>query len=582
MKRIVSIMIVLALCLGMYVPAAAKEGLPMTAGLTSTVSQRCYIDTEGNLWMWGENEYGQCGQDPSTKWIDKPIMVMSNVVSVCRRKEAVIVLKADGTAWTWGYDFNHGAEVRRKYSNGKVLYNYVKGPEPYKVGDNVAAVSIGNQMQFGILKTDGTLWTWGNSIWNDLGYNASSLPASYFKVPEDSSDMMGYEVSVPVKILDNVKTFAMGHYDGMAIKNDGSLWYWGNDDAISMDNGKATGGEPLPPTKIMDGVVSFNSDDEWDDVVLTNGEAWSMGGATGGNLKNRHKLADNVKMVMGPYTEAKVPISSGKQYLFDYILKKDGKLYSQNGSEFVMDNVVWVEDVEMALQPMNDRTRNYPSVYILCGDGVLYERTAVYNEDFSFNRYEIRKLADNVALPGQPFSSLKAKVKPFTDVNKDDYFGTAVDWAYNHSPQITDGVSATKFAPERTVNRAQAVTFLWRAMGEPEPKSTDNPFEDISENDWYYKPALWAYQQKITDGTSTTAEGKVVYSPTNPVKRGQMVTFLWRTMGEPGKTGQGAWYEDPENWARKKKLLDGTEQEYKTGDECPRADVVYYLWEVLK
>ena len=149
MKRIVSIMIILVLCLGMYVPAAAKEGIPMTAGLTSTVSQRCYIDTEGNLWMWGENEYGQCGQDPSTKWIDKPIMVMSNVVSVCRRKEAVIVLKADGTAWTWGYDFNHGAEVRRKYSNSKMLYNYVKGPEPYKVADNVAATVRAMQNSMG-------------------------------------------------------------------------------------------------------------------------------------------------------------------------------------------------------------------------------------------------------------------------------------------------------------------------------------------------------------------------------------------------------------------------------------------------
>ncbi len=582
MKKAVSVIILIALCLGLYVPAAAKEGLPMTAGFTSTISQRCYIDTEGNLWMWGENEYGQCGQDPSIKWIDEPIMVMSNVVSVCRRKEAVIVLKSDGTAWTWGYDFNHGAEVRRKYSNGKVLYNYVKGPEPYKVADNVAAVSIGNQMQFGILKTDGTLWTWGNSIWNDLGYAASELPASYFKVPADSSDMMGYEVSVPVKILDNVKTFAMGHYDGMAIKNDGSLWYWGNDDAISMDNGKATGGEPLPPTKIMESVISFNSDDEWDDVVLENGEAWSLGGAISGNLKNRHKLADNVKMVMGPVTDARVEISTGKQYLFDFILKKDGKLYSNNGSEFVMDNVVWVEDVEMALQPMNDRSRNYPSLYILCSDGVLYERTAVYNEDFSFNHYELRKLAGNVALPGQPFSSLKAKVKPFEDVFKDDYFGVAVDWAYNHSPQITDGVTKTKFAPDRTVTRGQAVTFLWRAMGEPEPEAKTNIFRDVEEGSYYCDAVLWACENGITDGTRTFDDGTKNFSPGSSVTRGQMITFLWRTMGEPGKTGQGAWYEDPENWARAQKLLDGTAKAYKTVDECPRADVVYYLWEVLK
>ena len=125
MKKLISLLAVLALCLGMCAPAFAKEGISVNAKLTYTVSERCYIDSEGNLWMWGENEYGQCGLDPSvTKWLDEPRLVMSKVAAVRRAKEAVIVLKTDGTAWTWGYDFNHGAAVHKKYSNGKVLYDY--------------------------------------------------------------------------------------------------------------------------------------------------------------------------------------------------------------------------------------------------------------------------------------------------------------------------------------------------------------------------------------------------------------------------------------------------------------------------
>ncbi len=597
MKKLISMLIVLMLCFGMAFPAYAKEGICVTGGLTSTVSDRCYIDSEGNLWMWGENNYGQCGLDPKeTKWLDEPRLVMSDVVSVRRAKEAVIVLKADGTAWTWGYDFNHGAEVQRKYSEGKVRYGYAKGPEPYKVADDVAAISMGNQMQFGILKNDGTLWTWGNSIWNDLGYNASSLPASYFKVPTDSTDMMGYEPSVPVKILDDVKAFAMGHYDGMAIKKDGSLWYWGNDDSISMDNGKATGGEPMPPTKILDGVASFNTDDEWDDVVLTNGEAWSINGAIGGDLKHRHKLADNVKMVVGPYTDIyelqKSSPSNPVKYDFDYILKNDGKLYGKNGSEFIMDNVVWVDvcmdSSDLAIAPADPR--NYVSTYILCGDGTLYEKKPTYSLNDkglkdAFLGYEIVKLADNVSLPGQPFSSLRPKVKPFTDVFKDDYYGAAVDWAFHHEPLITDGVSANSFAPARTVTRGQAVTFLWRAMGEPEPESGENVFRDVADGAYYAKAVLWACEQGITDGTKTFEDGTRNFSPDSPVKRGQMVTFLWRTMGEPGKTDDSegkAWYADAENWANKKSILSGTAAAYDTNAECPRADVIYYLWEVLE
>jgi hypothetical protein len=176
----------------------------------------------------------------------------------------------------------------------------------------------------------------------------------------------------------------------------------------------------------------------------------------------------------------------------------------------------------------------------------------------------------------QSFGGMMEPVPPFNDVYLDDYFGGAVAWAFNHTPQITDGVSKNRFAPANTVTRGQAVTFLWRAMGCPVPTISENPFEDVPESAYYYKPVLWAYENGITDGTS---KGK--YTPDSPVKRGQMITFLWRTMGEPEKTGLGAWYEDAEKWANGKDLLSGTEAEYKTTDECPRADVVYYLWKVL-
>ena len=601
MRKALILILTLVLCLSMYTPAFAKEGLTVSSGLTRTVSERCYIDTEGSLWMWGENNYGQCGVDPKeTQWLDEPRLVMTGVAQVYRQKEAVIVLKIDGTAWTWGYDFNHGASVRRKYSDGKVLYDYAKGPEPYKVADNVAAVSLGNQMQFGILKTDGTLWTWGNPIWNDLGYATSivpspgqvepALPLSYFKVPADSVDMMGFTPSVPVKLMDDVKAFAMGHYDGAAIKNDGSMWYWGNDDSVAMKNNKQTGGEPMAPTKIMDNVASFSLDDEWCEVVTGSGELWTIGRNLGTQLNTRKKIADNVKIVAGSYTDlielSKHSPQNQVKYSFDYVLKKDGKLYGKNGSEFIMDNVVWVDvcndSGSFGIAPADARC--YQSAYILCSDGVLYERKPVYSvlengfKDQFLGRYEIVKLADNVAMPGQPFSSLRPKVKPFTDVFKDDYYGEAVKWAVESG--VTDGVSADKFAPERTVTRGQAVTFLWRAMGEPDPETETNPFDDVDAGSYYYKAVLWAFENGITDGT-----GPALFSPDSAVKRGQMITFLWRTMGEPGKTGDKEgkqWYTDPENWANKKDMLSGTRTAYTTSGACPRGDVVYYLWEALE
>ena len=166
---------------------------------------------------------------------------------------------------------------------------------------------------------------------------------------------------------------------------------------------------------------------------------------------------------------------------------------------------------------------------------------------------------------------------PFVDVRFGDYFYDSVLWAINHAPQITNGTDATHFSPANTVTRAQAVTFLWRSMGEPQPNTTNSPFTDVQDrSSWYYDAVLWAVGEGITNGTSATT-----FSPDSTVTKGQMVTFLYRTVGEPGKTGTGAWYADAEAWAKQNGLLTGTDTAYSTDGSCPRGDVVYYLWNAL-
>ncbi|MBQ6013095.1 MAG: S-layer homology domain-containing protein, partial [Firmicutes bacterium] len=86
-------------------------------------------------------------------------------------------------------------------------------------------------------------------------------------------------------------------------------------------------------------------------------------------------------------------------------------------------------------------------------------------------------------LPPRPGIGLQNLTTPFTDVSKNDYFYTAVVWAYNADPQITDGNGKDKFMPEQFCTRGQVVTFLWRAAGCPEPKSSKNPFTDVKQSD---------------------------------------------------------------------------------------------------
>ena len=73
-----------------------------------------------------------------------------------------------------------------------------------------------------------------------------------------------------------------------------------------------------------------------------------------------------------------------------------------------------------------------------------------------------------------------------------------MNWAVGQ--KITAGKSATAFAPNVACTRAQAVTFLWRAAGSPEPKATSTVFTDVAKDSYYYKAVLWAVENGILNG----------------------------------------------------------------------------------
>lgn len=163
----------------------------------------------------------------------------------------------------------------------------------------------------------------------------------------------------------------------------------------------------------------------------------------------------------------------------------------------------------------------------------------------------------------------------FQDVSADAYYADAVKWAKENG--ITTGTSETTFSPADPVTRGEVVTFLWRASGHPAPSAAQNQFTDLTAL-WYHDAVSWAAEKKITTGVTET-----LFDPNAKVTRVQMVTFLYRAQGEPGKTGQGAWYDDAVAWAEKNYLTTGTSAEFTTADDnyCPRSDVVTYMYRAL-
>lgn len=112
------------------------------------------------------------------------------------------------------------------------------------------------------------------------------------------------------------------------------------------------------------------------------------------------------------------------------------------------------------------------------------------------------------------------RVCPFTDVQPSDYYYNAVLWAVEQG--ITTGLNANTFGPDVTVTRGQVATFLYRAASAAKP-STFNPFTDVKTTAYNYGAILWAYDNRITTGTSDTT-----FSPDAYCTRAQIVTFLYR------------------------------------------------------
>ena len=119
---------------------------------------------------------------------------------------------------------------------------------------------------------------------------------------------------------------------------------------------------------------------------------------------------------------------------------------------------------------------------------------------------------------GSPMPSYR--ISPFTDVNYGDYYYNAVLWAVEQG--ITTGLTATTFGPDKTVTRGQVAMFLYRAASAVKPNIT-NSFTDVKSTAYNYDAILWAYDNRITTGTSTTT-----FSPDAFCTRAQIVTFLYR------------------------------------------------------
>jgi uncharacterized protein YkwD len=169
----------------------------------------------------------------------------------------------------------------------------------------------------------------------------------------------------------------------------------------------------------------------------------------------------------------------------------------------------------------------------------------------------------------------------FDAADSSSWYFTPVYWAVDNG--ITSGTGNGYFSPDQTCTRAQAVTFLWNAAGQP-TSSGSSSFSDVASSSWYFNAVNWAVKNGITDGT-----GNGCFSPDMNCTRAQIVKLIWNAFGNPAPSssttrfsdvGQNEWYTQAVLWAYENGITSGTGDgtTFSPNQACTRSQIVTMLY----
>jgi alpha-tubulin suppressor-like RCC1 family protein len=299
-RRIICSVLIIAITMSLMVGLVPENAYALeikAQTISAGGSHTAAIKTDGSLWTWGRNEYGQLGD--GTIFTDKntPVKVMDQVAEVSVGTSHSAAIKTDGSLWTWGYNndgqLGDGTKIDRN--------------TPSKVMDQVVTVGVGGSTT-AVIKTDRSLWTWGWNYSGQLGDGTRTNRA------------------IPAKVMDNVTAVNTSITCMAAIKTDGSLWTWGLNKYGGLGDGTTI--DRYSPVKIMDNVaevsVGFHTA-----VIKTDGSLWTWGWNGYGQLGDGTTLdSSNPVKVM----ENVAAVSSSGYHTA--VIKTDGSLWTWGYNEF--------------------------------------------------------------------------------------------------------------------------------------------------------------------------------------------------------------------------------------------------------
>ena len=178
----------------------------------------------------------------------------------------------------------------------------------------------------------------------------------------------------------------------------------------------------------------------------------------------------------------------------------------------------------------------------------------------------------------------KPTYSDFTDLDPNGWYHDGINYMIENG--MMNGEAPDTFAPHDTVTRAMLVTILYRNAGSPSVEGMTNPFTDVKAGKYYTDAVIWAFDKKITNGTSETT-----FEPDAPVTREQIATLLYRRAGEPKVEQDLSAFSDADRitsyaraamqWAVSEKIISGDGDRLKAQESATRAELATMLMRLL-
>lgn len=377
------------------------------------------LKADGTVWTWGYNNAGQVGNGTFVNSFE-PIKVdsLENVVAIAANYNYSMALKADGTVWTWGYN-GHG-----ELGNGTTSSSSI----PVQVSGltDIKSIAAGYLHAFAI-KEDGTVWGWGYNSHYQLGINNTTQ----------------YHSPVKNNYLSDVKAIKAGRYHSMALKEDGTVWTWGYGNTHQLGTGNS--GYSTTPAKVtnISDVKEIRAGFQHSMALKTDGTVWTWGYNGHGELG--HGNTSNYTYPTKVSSLSSV-LHIGAGYYESMAIKSDGTTWAwgYNGNGRLGDGTTTNRTSPVQVSNL------YGAKEISGGSGftVAYKNNSIWSwGNNNYGQLGCRVLSSLTPRKNYNITNIK-KVESgsnFSMALKED--GTVYSWGYNNYGQLGDGSTTNNSMP---------------------------------------------------------------------------------------------------------------------------------------